>query len=546
MGRKPEIGNVRLYPDRPLRASDKNGYQLKFYCPIRQTRIRRNCGARDRREARRIVKECRERLLNGKYVESGGAITESEAALRAAPWVSAHQQIPESTAMTWDAAYEHFRNHRKRRLRRKASRDSDSRIDIAGRVFEARRADAGLPPGATLQECMTLAALEYLQDQLLEGAEGRFEFRSPNTVNSMMGAVMTFVRFCFNHDWIERVPSLNKIDVDEVMRGRPIATEEFERMLEATPLVVGDGAAASWRFTLKVLWESGFRIGDVMDFAWDDDGRIRPRWPQRKADHPTIIIPSTQKNGKNDEIPMLPELRTLLEVVPPTERTGFVVNPLPIAFTMQSQGTWFMPQPTDLESLIEDFSNCAIAKACGVSEQTVRNWLRKLALQRRGNVRRYGDAVPDATTARLRKRAACQTHQVQMAERLTVERVSRIIAAIGEAAKVVVRKEDPQRGHRTKYASAHDLRRSLAERLINRGVSAETLMVVMRHKDFATTRKFYGAKKAAQSAAEEIHEKSVARDEKRELVGGLMGGNEKPPQLTAEEVEKLKSLLNSI
>jgi hypothetical protein len=72
-------------------------------------------------------------------------------------------------------------------------------------------------------------------------------------------------------------------------------------------------------------------------------------------------------------------------------------------------------------------------------------------------------------------------------------------------------------------------------------VSAETLMLVMRHKDFATTRRFYGARKAAQSAAAEIVQKLAAHDENPELVGG----KEKLPQLTAEEVQMLKSLLNT-
>lgn len=36
------IGNVQLYPNRPLRESEKNRYVLKFYCPIRQKRIRKN------------------------------------------------------------------------------------------------------------------------------------------------------------------------------------------------------------------------------------------------------------------------------------------------------------------------------------------------------------------------------------------------------------------------------------------------------------------------------------------------------------------------
>ena len=75
MPRKPEIGNVQLYPNRPLRVDEKNGYVLKFYCPLRGQRIRRNCGTRDRRMARRVQRMCRERLLNGEYVASNGVIT---------------------------------------------------------------------------------------------------------------------------------------------------------------------------------------------------------------------------------------------------------------------------------------------------------------------------------------------------------------------------------------------------------------------------------------------------------------------------------------
>lgn len=85
-------------------------------------------------------------------------------------------------------------------------------------------------------------------------------------------------------------------------------------------------------------------------------------------------------------------------------------------------------------------------------------------------------------------------------------------------------------------------RRSCAERLINLGVSAETLMVIMRHRDFATTRKFYGAKRAAQAAATEIHQKLVVSEKADELVRDV----EQAGQLTSEELKALKRLLNSI
>lgn len=506
MSRPPEIGNVQLYPQRPLRKSDTDGYYLKFYCPIQGKRIRRFCGTRDRRAARRRQKECQKRLLNGEYVASGGAITKAREKCRRAVLQIVPVESPND--MTWEHASERYQENKKRRRRDKSNQDSASRVDIAGRIFEAGRANRGLPPGATLQEYTTLEAMEYLQEQLLEGAEGRYDSRSPNTVNSMMGAVMAFVTYCHDHEWIDRVPPVKKLEVDEVMLGRPITGEEFDRMLAAVPKVVGTGTAESWRFTLRVLWESGFRIADVMQFSWDDDERkIHPIWPSRSGQHATILVPSKQKNKKVEEIPVLPGLHQLLDIVPAVDRTGFVVNPLPIEYEIKFQKKkWFMPAAEDLTSLIADYSNVAIAKACGVTETTVRNWLSRLVLRRHGKIVHYGEDIPQELIQSMRRRAARRKHQ-RSSRRLSNQRVSEIIAAIGQEARVVVRHPDEETGQRIKYASAHDLRRSLAERLINAGISAETLMVIMRHKDFATTKKFYAARRAAQSAATEIHRK---------------------------------------
>ena len=542
MARKPELGNVQLYPRRPLRSSDRNGYVLKFYCPIRGRRIRRNCGTRDGRDARSIQRECRERLLNGEYALSGGAITKKESENKA-PLPSAMPLMPQEK--TWDEAFELFRNHKKRRLRERSFADSLSRISIAGRIFESRRANSGMVPGVSLRECTTLEAMEFLQDQLLDGEEGRLEERSANTVNSMIVSVMTFIRYCFDHEWIDRLPGIKKLDVDSYMKGRPIVTEEFDRLLKAVPVVVGDGPAESWLWPLRILWESGFRLGDLMDFSWDDEQRLHPVWPRRRGQRPTLAIPSTQKNKRVEEIPMLPGLQVLLESVPMADRTGFVVNPQPIEFDLGSQGEWFMPTVKDLSNLIVEFSNCSIATACGVSEQTVRNWLARLGLVRTDKIKRYGQLVPTERIESLRKNARRRRHQARIDGRFSVDRMSRIICKIGEVAKIIVRPGDEALERKPKYASAHDLRRGLAERLINHGVSAETLMVVMRHKDFATTRKFYGAIRSAQSAAEEIHQKLVECT-KSELVGGLVGGHDQRPNLTDNEIKKLKALLNSL
>ena len=166
-------------------------------------------------------------------------------------------------------------------------------------------------------------------------------------------------------------------------------------MLVAVPKVVGDGPAESWRLTLKVLWESTFRVSDVMDFSWDDIEHIHPVWPKKAGQHPTLVIPSTQKNGVNQEIPMLPGLAALLGEMPTGKRTGWVVNPEPIEYQMWSQhGDWFMPEPSVLAELIARYSNSAIARACGVSETTVRNWLIKLRLERCETNSEPGSSIP--------------------------------------------------------------------------------------------------------------------------------------------------------
>jgi len=543
MPRRPEIGNVQLYPNRPLQVSDRNGYVLKFYCPIRRKRIRRNCGTRDRREARRILRECQERLLNGTYVASGGAITSEE---------QSHDPLPKATAgssaMGWQEACERYRLHKQVRVRKKSLDDALSRINIAERIFEGYRQDRGLPEGLAVSDAMTLDQLEYLQDRLLAGDECRYDQRSPNTVNSMMAAVMAFVRFCQKHGWINAVPPVEKLDTDDVMKGRPITGEEFDRMIEATSAVVGTLSAPSWQFALRILWESGFRVGDLMDFSWEDERHIHPVWATRRDMHSTIIVPSTQKNGRHQEIPMQPGLQALLEAVPEKDRTGWIANPLPIEYEIKSKDNWFRPTDKDLKRLVETYSNCSIAAACGVSETAVRKWLVGMGIRRSQEFQVNTGSLPESLIEELRSRTAIRSTRAasRSIERLTKERVGRIIALIGETAGVIVIQPDKRTNRKKKYASAHDLRRGCAQRLINAGVSAETLKVLMRHSNFATTERHYGAMRSAQAAAEELVAKLREKTSPDAFVGGLMGGQNSEISLSPSEIKKLKALLNSL
>ena len=156
MARKPDIGNVQIYPDRPLRRGDKNGYVLKFYCPILGKRIRRNCGTRDRRDARRIQRECRDRLLNGEYEKSGGAITAADTkVLRPLITTTGNQK-------SWQEAVDSYRA----KFKGRSIDDLVSRLSLAERIFENRRKALKQAPGLILSECLTDEGIEYLQESV--------------------------------------------------------------------------------------------------------------------------------------------------------------------------------------------------------------------------------------------------------------------------------------------------------------------------------------------------------------------------------------------
>ena len=90
---------------------------------------------------------------------------------------------------------------------------------------------------------------------------------------------------------------------------------------------------------------------------------------------------------------------------------------------------------------------------------------------------------PESLQLRLGRKAA---HK-----RPDAEWVGKVIARIGEEAGIEVEPADERTGRPTKYATAHDLRRSCGERLRDAGVPPLVICRVMRHSSWETTRKHY-------------------------------------------------------
>ena len=241
-----------------------------------------------------------------------------------------------------------------------------------------------------------------------------------------MNCVLAAMNWAYLQGWLPDAPKLRKIKTpkQKAMKGRPITTDEFERMLAATGEVVGEEASESWKHILRGLWASALRLDELMHVSWDKLGSIRPVW--KDGQHPILDIPAAmQKNDTEESIPLLPWFEAVLLQAPPQPRKGWVFNP--------------------------------------ISLQT-----------------RLGRKVRQS--------------------RPESDWVGKVIAQIGRAAGVEVEPADERTGRPTKFATAHDLRRSCGERLREAGVPPLVICRVMRHSSWETTRKHYAPGKVQNDA----------------------------------------------
>lgn len=364
-------------------------FQLRYDCPIEKREVRISTGTRDEDEAERQKTELEARLLLGLETKPN------------------RQQVlgPE---MEWSDFREQYRTLHLSTVRDSTAFHAESRLDIAERILKPR----------TLGDVADPNALQRLQARLLAGdSSRRTKPRSAHTVRGYMNCILAALNWAYLQDWLPTPPKLRKLKTPKmkVMKGRPITENEFQEMLKATPTVVGDEVAESWKHVLRGLWASALRLDELMHVSWDKPGTIRPVW--RNGQLPVLEIPAAmQKNDTEENIPLLPWFEALLLETPVEQRRGWVFDP------------------------------------------------QSLQIKTGRKVRHHR---PDA------------------------EWVGKVVARIGKEAGIEVEPADTRTGRPTKYASAHDLRRSCGERLRNAGVPPLVICRVMRHSSWETTRKHY-------------------------------------------------------
>jgi len=189
---------------------------------------------------------------------------------------------------------------------------------------------------------LTPACLSRWQQEL------RSAGRSESTIAGHLAHLRAALQWAADIGMIPEVPKLKrpkraKKGGTSPMKGRPITTEEFERMLgKVSEALFGkpkEGEEArstgqldsqrdiveTWKRLLRGLWWSGLRLDESLNLYWDRPDRLCVDLTGRR---PMLRIPAELEKGNRDRLlPMSPEFAEFLLATREADRRGRVFRP---------------------------------------------------------------------------------------------------------------------------------------------------------------------------------------------------------------------------
>lgn len=201
--------------------------------------------------------------------------------------------------------------------------------------------------------------------------------RRPMTIDGHLREIRKVMRWAKSMHIIHTVPAIEFPKGQAGMKGRPITAEEFERMKacvgsgkrrkgwvtskgqrkETIASIVAPEFEERWLHYLDGLWLSGLRLEESVKLHWTDDSEIAVDFSHRR---PMFRIQaSADKSGKYRLLPMVPDFASFLHLTPPSERKGFVFQPL--TYSQGGRPVPHRPTANHVGRLI-----CALGKAAMV------------------------------------------------------------------------------------------------------------------------------------------------------------------------------------
>lgn len=329
-----------------------------------------------------------------------------------------------NSRMTWEAFRDKYELEKLPSLAEKTRAAARSAMNHLERVIDPKKLRS-----------VNSATISRLQADL------RKEGMKDTTIATHLRHLRSALSWAVKMEILPEVPEMHmpkRAKGQKIMRGRPIAGEEFDRMIEKVP-EIRPHDAKTWERYLRGLWLSGLRLGESLALSWDGDAAFAV---DLSGKHPRFRIYAEAEKGHQDRLlPMTPDFAGRLLETPKEERHGRV-------FRLNSRHTGRPLADNRVTRIISD-----IGQAAGV----VVNRETKLVKEK------------------VRKKADGKWRKVPTGRMVEVELI--------------------------KYASAHDLRRAFGTRWAPR-LKPATLQRLMRHSDIETTMRYYVHLDADDMAAE--------------------------------------------
>jgi integrase len=167
----------------------------------------------------------------------------------------------------------------------------------------------------------------------------RLAGRAEYTIKGHLANIRRFMRWAVRRKLIQHMPTFD-VPVKPVpqMKGRAPTTEEFDRLIEAVPKVVGNDVAPAWQRMLRGLWLSGLRLSEALSLHWTDDSRLAV---DLSGKSPMFRIQAGAEKGRKFRLlPMTPDFHAFLMETPEADRHGYVFNPTGIRLDQRPSMDW--------------------------------------------------------------------------------------------------------------------------------------------------------------------------------------------------------------
>lgn len=169
---------------------------------------------------------------------------------------------------------------------------------------------------------LTSARISRLHSEL------RGKQRAESTIRGHRDHLRAALQWAVDMEMIASVPKIKRprrakmIGENSPMKGRPITSEEFDRMLVATEAVVGMCDTPSWQRLLRGLWWSGLRLSEALSLYWDRPDRI---CVDLTGNRPVLLVPAEcEKDFRDRRLAVAPEFAEFLLATPEADRKGRV------------------------------------------------------------------------------------------------------------------------------------------------------------------------------------------------------------------------------